>query len=269
MDMHNRTAVVTGAAGGIGAALAQRLLERGAKVVMTDLDDARLRETSAALTEQHPDRVSARAADVSSEADLRGLLELAADRFGPVEAFFANAGVGGGPGLDASDAEWQQALDVNLMAHVRAARLLVPDWLERGEGYFVSTASAAWLLTQLGSATYSVTKHGAVAFSEWLAVTYGDRGVRVSCLCPMGVDTDMLRAGRASAHATERVAARAVTEAGGVLSPLEVADHVMAAIDEERFLVLPHPEVLEMHQQKSADRDRWIRGMQRYGASLA
>lgn len=268
MDVHNRTAVVTGAAGGIGAALAQRLLERGAKVLMTDLDDLRLQETATSLAQQHGDRVSARAADASSEADLRDLLDLAAGTHGPVDLFFANAGVGGGPGLDASDAEWQLAIDVNLMAHVRAARLLVPGWLERGGGYFVSTASAAGLLTQLGSATYSVTKHGAVSFAEWLAVTYGDRGVRVSCLCPMGVDTDMLRAGMRSADVTERVAARAVTEAGAVVSPLDAADHVMAAVDEERFLVLPHPEVLGMHQQKSADRDRWIRGMQRYGASL-
>lgn len=267
MDVRNRSAVVTGAAGGIGAALAQRLLERGARVLITDLDEARLQETATAFGLQHPDRVVARAADVSSEADLRDLLDLAA-AYGPVEMFFANAGVGGGPGLDASDAEWQRAIDVNVMAHVRAARLLVPGWLERGEGYFVSTASAAGLLTQLGSATYSVTKHGAVSFSEWLAVTYGDRGVRVSCLCPMGVDTDLLRGGMESSDALERVAARAVTDAGGVLSPLDVANDVMAAVEQERFLVLPHPEVLEMYGRKAADRDRWIRGMQRYAASL-
>jgi NAD(P)-dependent dehydrogenase (short-subunit alcohol dehydrogenase family) len=268
MDVGNRTAVVTGAAGGIGAALAQRLLEHGAKVVVTDVVDARLQQAATALASDHQGRVIARAADASSEADLRGLLEFAADAFGPVDMFFANAGVGGGTGLDATDADWQLAVDVNLMAHVRAARLLMPGWLERGEGYFVSTASAAGLLTQLGSATYSVTKHGAVAFSEWLAVTYGDKGVRVSCLCPMGVDTNMLREGMDSEDAIRRVSSRAVTEAGGVLAPLDVADEVMKAVGEERFLVLPHQEVLGMHQNKSADRDRWIRGMQRYGASL-
>lgn len=268
MDVRNRTAVVTGAAGGIGAALAGQLLERGARVLVTDLDAGRLQETATALHAQHPGRVAPRTADASSEADLRDLLDLAAATYGPVEMFFANAGVGGGPGLDACDTQWQQAVDVNVMAHVRAARLLVPGWVERGEGYFVSTASAAGLLTQLGSATYSVTKHGAVSFAEWLAVTYGDRGVRVSCLCPMGVDTDMLRAGTESANVLERVAARAVTDAGGVLSPLDVARDVMTAVEDERFLVLPHSEVLEMHQRKAADRDRWIRGMQRYAASL-
>lgn len=268
MDVRNRTTVVTGAAGGIGAALAQQLLERGARVLVTDLDDGRLQETATALDALHPGRVVAQAADASSEADLRDLLGVAGATYGPVEMFFANAGVGGGPGLDASDAQWQQAVDVNVMAHVRAARVLVPGWLERGEGYFVSTASAAGLLTQLGSATYSVTKHGAVSFAEWLAVTYGDRGVRVSCLCPMGVDTDMLRAGMESPDALERVASRAVTDAGGVLSPRDVANEVMAAVEDERFLVLPHPEVLEMHQRKATDRDRWIRGMRRYAASL-
>lgn len=260
--------MVTGAAGGIGAALAQRLLEGGARVLLTDLDDARLQETAGTLAATYADRVVARAADASNADHLATLIALAEESFGPVDLFFANAGVGGGPGLEATDEQWQLAVDVNVMAHVRAARLLVPGWIERGEGYFVSTASAAGLLTQLGSATYSVTKGGAVAFSEWLAVTYGDQGVRVSCLCPMGVDTHMLRAGAESTDTLERVAARAVTDAGGVLSPLDVADDVLAAVEAERFLVLPHPEVLEMHQHKAGDRDRWIRGMQRYAASL-
>ena len=151
------------------------------------------------------------------------------------------------------------------MAHVRAAQQLVPGWVERGRGYFVSTASAAGLLTQIGSSTYATTKHAALAFAEWLAVSYGDKGVGVSCLCPMGVDTNLLtETGGAS-----RVAQRAVTESGPVLTPAQVADDVMRAIENETFLVLPHANVLDMYRAKGADYDRWIRGMQRFGAHLA
>lgn len=270
MDVLDRTAVVTGAAGGIGAAVAGGLLARGAKVSLSDLPGPRLDETVARLAGEHgQDRVQSVPADVSDPDDLERLVVTATERHGPVDLFFANAGVPGTRDLGASDAEWQQALDVNVLAHVRAARLLVPGWLERGEGYFVSTASAAGLLTQIGSATYSVSKHGAVAFAEWLAVTYGTRGVRVSCLCPMGVDTDMLNAGRESGDPLEQKMARAVTEAGDVLSPARVADIVLEAVHQERFLVLPHPQVHRMVQGKAADHDRWIAGMQRYAAGLA
>ncbi|WP_435202548.1 SDR family oxidoreductase [Janibacter sp. GS2] len=271
MDITDKHAIVTGAAGGIGAALAQRLLEAGATVVVSDLDAERLTATAEQLAAvAGPDAVVAVAGDASLEADIARMIEAAESAHGPVDLFFANAGVGDGSGLAASDEQWRVALDVNVLAHVRAARLLVPGWVERGSGYFVSTASAAGLLTQIGSATYSVSKHGAVGFAEWLAVTYGDQGVGVSCLCPMGVDTDMLRTGMTSQDGDGgRVAAAAVTGAGDVLDPLTVADDVLGAIAEEAFLVLPHADVREFLRRKVDDHGRWIRGMQRYGRQLS
>jgi NAD(P)-dependent dehydrogenase (short-subunit alcohol dehydrogenase family) len=157
---------------------------------------------------------------------------------------------------------------VNIRAHILAARRLVPEWLERGEGYFLSTASAAGLLTQIGSAPYSVTKHAAVAFAEWLSVTYGDRGLRVSCLCPMGVNTAMLNAGLDMAG-DEGLGTRVVATTGDVLEPEDVAGVVVDAVREERFLVLPHPEVLEFFRRKGADYDRWLKGMRRLQATVA
>ena len=268
MDPRDRNAVVTGAAGGIGAAVAEELLRRGARVALADLPGERLDATRERLAATYGERVIAVPGDASSRADLEALLAAGREAHGPVDLFVANAGVPGTPELGGSDEEWQRALDVNVLAHVRAAQLVVPAWLERGEGYFVSTASAAGLLTQIGSATYSVSKHAAVAFAEWLAVTYGTRGVKVSCLCPMGVDTDMLNLGRSSDDVVERTMAQAVTDAGDVLSPAQVAEVLLDAVAQERFLVLPHPQVHRMVQGKAADHDRWIAGMQRYAASL-
>ncbi|WP_346008282.1 SDR family oxidoreductase [Janibacter terrae] len=270
MRIQGKVAVVTGAAGGIGAALAEALIARGARVVIADLDAQRLTATAERLTASvGPDAVLAVPGDASSEADITRTIAAAREHFGEVDLYFANAGVGDGSGLGATDDQWQLALDVNLLAHVRAARQLVPGWVERGSGYFVSTASAAGLLTQIGSATYSVSKHGAVAFAEWLAVTYGDDGIGVSCLCPMGVDTDMLRSGMTSGGGEGgRVAAAAVTGAGEVLAPRDVADQVLAAVAEGRFLITPHEDVREFAQRKAADHDRWIHGMQRYQRHL-
>ena len=267
MDISERSAVVTGAAGGIGAALAEELLGRGASVVLADRDAERLNGTVERLRPRYGGRVLGLKGDAASPPDLRTLVDHAEAAHGPVDLFVANAGVPGTPDLGEPE-DWEAALHVNLLAHVHAARLLVPRWLERGGGYFASTASAAGLLTQLGSATYSVSKHAAVAFAEWLAVTYGDRGIGVSCLCPMGVDTGMLDAGRRSADPTERLMAQAVVDAGEVLSPTDVASMFVDAVETERFLVLSHPSVHRMLQQKSADADRWIMGMRRYSASL-
>ncbi|MBU3067245.1 SDR family oxidoreductase [Nocardia sp. NEAU-G5] len=267
MKVAGRTAVVTGGGGGIGGAIALRLVEAGARVVVADLDRAAAEAVVALIPENSPGEAVATGADVSDEGEIRGIIERAEAEFGPVDLYFANAGVGGPVGLG-DDMAWATTIDVNVTAHVRAARLLVPGWLERGEGYFIGTASAAGLLTQIGSAAYSVTKHAAVGFAEWLSVTYGDKGIRVSCLCPMGVETKLLRAGENSGDRLGEAATRAVTSAGAVLAPDVVADLVLEAVDDERFLILPHPEVLEMYRRKGADYEKWLSGMRRYQAGL-
>lgn len=261
MEIDGRVAVVTGGAGGIGGALARALVGGGAKVLVADLDGERATAAAEALGRERPGSAIAVAADVTNEGELSELLDRAETDLGPVGFFFANAGILGAGGIP-GDEDWAATIDVNLMAHVRAARLLLPRWLERGCGYFVSTASAAGLLTQVGLAPYAVTKHAALAFAEWLSVTYGTRGIRVSCLCPMGVDTDMLNS-ELDADGAEGVGRRVVASVGEVLSPDEVAAQVLEAVAAERFLVLPHPEVLEFHRRKGSDYDRWLAGMQR------
>ncbi|MGW0179724.1 SDR family oxidoreductase [Nocardia sp. NPDC003345] len=261
-----RTAIVTGGGSGIGAALARRLAEHGAKVVVSDLDPG----TAAQVAAEIGAAAVAAGGDAADPAVIQRLIDTAEQSFGPVDLYFANAGIGGGAGLDSTDAQWTAALEVNTLAHIRAARLLVPRWLERGSGYFVSTASAAGLLTQLGSAPYSVSKHAAVGFAEWLSITYGDKGIGVSCVCPMGVDTALLREGMIPENNAEagRLAINAVKSAGAVLSPEQVADTVLAGVAAGQFLILPHPEVLTMYQHKGSDYDRWIRGMRRFQHAL-
>ena len=258
-------AIVTGAASGIGEGIAQRLLERGASVVLGDLDASRLDATAARLEDEHPGRVAHVAGDA---ADAEHVAALVAAAPGDVDLYVANAGVFRGFGLDVDDADWSLAWDVNVMGQVRAAQALVPGWVERGSGCFVSTASAAGLLTQLGSPTYSVTKHAAVGFAEWLAATYGDRGVQVCCLCPMGVRTDMLSEGETSTDETARLALRSVVGAGATVTPLDVADVLLEALEAGTFFALPHPEVGTMYARKAADTDRWVAGMQRFRTSL-
>ncbi|MCK8616562.1 SDR family oxidoreductase [Gordonia sp. C13] len=264
MDVAGKVAIVTGGGGGIGGALAHALVEAGAKVVVTDLDAASANGVADALGES----AVALAGDASSDDHIDAAVRLAESTFGPVDMYFANAGIGRGGGLDTDEAMWDLALDVNLRSHIRAARRLVPEWVERGSGYFVSTASAAGLLTQIGNAPYSVTKHAAVGFSEWLNITHGDDGVRVSCLCPMGVDTKLLRPEDDSATTDQKLMQKAVETAGEVLTPGAVAAIVLEAVADERFLILPHAEVLDMYRQKGADYDRWLRGMRRYQRSL-
>jgi NAD(P)-dependent dehydrogenase (short-subunit alcohol dehydrogenase family) len=265
MEVAGKVVVVTGGASGIGRALARRFAHDGARgVAVVDLDGP---GAEAVAAEIGGGAVGVRA-DVARQEDVDALIGAAREAFGPVDLFCANAGVGAGTDLDTADDVWDMAFDVNVRAHILAARRLVPEWVERGEGYFLTTASAAGLLTQIGSAPYSVTKHAAVAFAEWLSVTYGDRGVRVSCLCPMGVNTGMLQAGMAL-KGDEGLGTRVVAAAGDVLEPEDVADAVVDALREERFLVLPHPEVLEFFRRKGADYDRWLAGMRRLQAHVA
>lgn len=257
--------MVTGGASGIGAALAEALVAAGAKVLVADVDGGGAERVASSIAGHG---AIGAAADATSVADLRRVIETAEGELGPVDLFFANAGVSTGLGIGPEEDEWQASLEVNLMAHVRAARLMVPRWTERGGGYFVATASAAGLLTQIGSAPYAVTKHSAVGFAEWLAVTYGDRGVGVSCLCPMGVRTSMLDGGFDDPEPMARLAAGAVAAAGPILHPSAVARETLAAVRAERFLVLPHPEVHEYLRRKAADHDRWLRGMRRLQLDL-
>jgi NAD(P)-dependent dehydrogenase (short-subunit alcohol dehydrogenase family) len=264
MDPAGRVAVVTGGASGIGRALARGLATAGANgVVVADVDGPGAEAVAAELGE----RALGVACDVADDQQVGELLARAEESFGPVDLFFANAGVGSGSGLDAADEMWSLSWDVNVKAHVLAARRLVPAWLERGEGYFVSTASAAGLLSQIGDAPYSVTKHAAVGFAEWLSLTYGDRGLRVSCLCPMGVNTAMLNAGL-ELEDSHGLGARVVAAAGRVLEPEDVADEVLQAVREERFLILPHAEVGEFLRRKGDNPERWLAGMRRLQAQV-
>ncbi|MFD7436611.1 SDR family oxidoreductase [Streptomyces sp. NPDC059861] len=233
--------VVTGAGGGIGAALARRFAAEGGRVVVNDLD---------------ADKAKAVADEVGGIAvpgDASAIVAEAKDALGgAVDVYCANAGVGSGGSEAAPEEVWQLAWDVNVMAHVRAAHALLPDWLERGSGRFVSTVSAAGLLTMIGAAPYSVTKHGAYAFAEWLSLTYRHRGVKVHAICPQGVRTDMLAA---TGSAGDLVLVPTAIE------PAAVAEALFKGIEEDRFLILPHPEVAAYYEARAAHPDRWLTSM--------
>ncbi len=257
MELDGRHAVITGAAGGIGSALARRFAAEGATVTASDLD--------LAGAEAVADEIdgTALAADVADPASIAALVAGAAEANGPIDLFWSNAGIPGpNGGPEAPDDEWQAAWDINLMSHVWAARELLPAMVERGEGYLVSTASAAGITTQVSAAAYSVTKHAAVALAEWLAITYGDRGIAVSCMCPQGVQTAMLESAKA-----EPIGG-ALLEAGGIMDPDEVAEVAVGAIREERFLILPHPEVAKHMAFRGADPERWQAGMRKAIAAV-
>jgi NAD(P)-dependent dehydrogenase (short-subunit alcohol dehydrogenase family) len=258
--------LVTGGASGIGRALCEAFAAAGAKgVVVCDVDEAGAQAVAAQLGAQ----ALGLHCDVTDQAQVAASIDAAEREFGAVDLYCANAGIGTGTDEQTPDDMWDLALQVNTMAHVYAARELVPRWLERGGGYFLSTASAAGLLTQIGSAPYAVTKHAAVAFAEWLSVTYGERGIKVSCLCPMAVDTPLLHAGENSGDPMGATATAVVKAAGAVLTPQECAQIVLAGLAQEHFLILPHPEVLEFYRRKGSDYDRWLAGMRRLQAMVS
>jgi NAD(P)-dependent dehydrogenase (short-subunit alcohol dehydrogenase family) len=198
--------------------------------------------------------------DVGREADIVALVERATKEYGGIDLFVSNAGIAIGGGVEVVDDEWRRIFDINVMAHVWAARALLPAMVARGSGYLIATASAAGLLSMVGSAPYSVTKHAAVALAEWLSITHGDRGIKVSCLCPLYVNTELLKG------ALNDAAGASIKASGEVIEPEKVADTVVAAVDAETFLILPHPEVATYFQRKAGDYDRWLAGMRKLHA---
>ncbi|HTP72419.1 MAG TPA: SDR family oxidoreductase [Burkholderiaceae bacterium] len=256
MEMKGKVIVVTGGASGIGAALVRRFAREGAAGIL--VADMNFEAAQAVAGEVSPQvKALALRIDVSSEADVQAMIEEASQHFGRVDVLCSNAGIAIGGGVDAPNADWQRIWEVNLMAHVYGARAVLPQMLARGEGYLLQTASAAGLLSHPESATYAVTKHAAVSLAEWLSINYGDKGIRVSCLCPQGVRTPMLM-GQDSERQSFLLE--------GSVSPEQVADDVIAAMRAERFLVLPHPEVHEYLQRKASDVDRWLGGMRKLRA---
>jgi len=252
MKLKDKVAVITGGAQGIGRALCRRFAAEGARaVVVSDVDG----EGAAQVAREIGGL--AVAADVGIEADVARLVRQAEEAFGAIDLFCSNAGIGWPPGgVELANDVWQRFWDVNLAAHLYAARAVLPGMLARGSGYLLQTVSAAGLLTQVGSAPYAVTKHAALALAEWLAITYGDAGIKVSCLCPMGVRTPMLAAAGAAGKFLQE----------GALEPEAVAEAAVAGLEAERFLILPHPEVAEYFRRKAEDYDRWLRGMRRLQA---
>ncbi len=260
MNIETKVAVLTGAGNGIGAALAKRMATAGARgVLVSDLHEADAQRVAAEITATGG-RAFGVAADVASEADIRGLVETAEARFGPVDVFCSNAGIVDEGGADAPDSKWARSWDINVMAHVYAARAVLPGMLTRGSGYLLSTCSAAGLLTSPGAAPYAVTKHAAIALAEWLSITHGDAGIRVSVICPQAVRTRLLEDSINSGNA----ASEAFAKVGKLLEPDDVAACVMQGMADETFLILPHPEVQGFVERKVANIDRWLAGMRKF-----
>jgi NAD(P)-dependent dehydrogenase (short-subunit alcohol dehydrogenase family) len=245
MDVRGKVIVVTGGASGIGRALCRRFAQEAAKVVVSDVNEKGARAVA------HEINGLAVKCDVRKEEEIVDLVRQTEDKIGPIDVFCSNAGIIVPGSVDASNEDWQRIWEINVMAHVWAARAVIPGMIQRGGGYFVSTASAAGLLSQIGSAPYSVTKHAAVGLAENLAITYGDLGIKVSVICPQAVRTEMTAAGPG------------VAGVDGMIEPEQVAEDVMKAMAEERFMILPHAEVKVYMERKVADYDRWLTGMRR------
>ncbi len=282
MDVRDRVAVVTGGASGIGRSLGLALAARGAAaVVVADTDAVGAQAVAREITSGGGTALAV-PCDVSREADVRALTARAEEAFTRIDVFCSNAGIIVAGGVEVPDPAWSRIWAVNVQSHVYVARAVLPGMLARGEGYLVITASAAGLLTQLGSAPYAVTKHAAVALAEWLAITHGDQGIGVSCLCPQAVTTNLgatslrevgglpppaARDGAVPSQDAGSVSRQAAVD--GVLTPDQVAASVIEGLADERFLILPHPEVATYERRRATDRDRWLGGMRRLQAHLA
>ncbi len=254
MKLEGKHVVVTGGGNGIGKALCQRFKAEGARaIVVADLDGAGAEAVAAEVGGL------GRRIDVSDEAQIKSLVAEAEAANGPIDLFVSNAGIGTPGGAEATDEQWQKIWEINVMAHIYAARAVLPGMIERGEGYLLNTCSAAGLLTQIGSAPYAVTKHAAVSFAEWLAISHAHQGIKVSALCPQAVRTNM----------TANMQGGGVAGVDGMIEPDEVAQVVVDGLAAETFLILPHPTVLTYMQRKAGDYDRWLKGMQRLNAQFA
>ena len=251
MQIQGKAVVVTGGANGIGRALCLRFAKEGARfVAVSDVDETNGTQVAQEIGEG---RAAFLRCDVSKDDQVKLLVESVTKTAGQVDIFCSNAGIAVSGGPEAPDRDWLRSWDINMMAHVYAARAVLPQMLARTEGYLLQTVSAAGLLTSLGSAPYAVTKHAALGFAEWMAITYGDQGIRVSALCPQGVHTNMLKG--------DHPGTRMLLE--GAIEPEQVANDVVKAITEERFMILPHPEAGKYFQNKANDYERWIKGMQK------
>jgi NAD(P)-dependent dehydrogenase (short-subunit alcohol dehydrogenase family) len=249
VKLRGKVTFVTGAGRGIGAALARRFAQEGAQAVfVVDQDEEQALQVAAECGG------IAVAADVTRESEIQSFVAKACDDFGRIDLFCSNAGIMQGGGLEASDSQWQRAWEVNFLSHLYAAQAVVPRMVKQRSGYLLQTASAAGLLTQIGAAPYSFTKHASVALAEWLSITYHRQGLRVSCLCPQGVHTRML---------DDSATAMADLLRPSALTPEQVADAVVRGIADEQFLILPHPEVATYMQHRANDNERWLSGMRR------
>jgi NAD(P)-dependent dehydrogenase (short-subunit alcohol dehydrogenase family) len=266
MQIQGAVVAVTGGGGGIGAGMCRGFAAAGARAVaVADIDEAAAQAVADEISAPGGTTAFGMRVDVGVEAEVRAFVQRAEEELGGLDLFCANAGIMVAGGIDVADDDWDRIWRVNVKSHIYAARAVLPGMTARGGGYLLHTASAAGLLTQLGAAPYAVTKHAVVALAEWIAITYADAGIKVSCLCPQAVETAMT----GPLGKMERPTAKGSAAGDGVLQPADVAAVVLDGLAEERFLILPHPQVATYEKRRADDRDRWLRGMQRAQAAMA